>query len=146
MPRGPAPRRVWNRIPLSKHRSDALRRVDAVEGHVKIRNQDFDFQNSRLRSKGTGEEATQPMRKRRRSPAPMRPCPEAPMRPCSAARGGSCQDSKSESRFGFSKFETAVEGNGKRGNTTDADLEEEAESATEAPLRLLRKRTLPCGA
>ncbi len=33
-----------------------------------------------------------------------------------------------------------------RGNTTDADLEEEAEPATEAPLRLLRMRTLPCGA
>ena len=29
-----------------------------------------------------------------------------------------------------------MEGNGKRGNTTDADLEEEAEPATEAPLRL----------
>ena len=39
-----------------------------------------------------------------------------------------------------------MEGNGKRGNTTDADLEEEAEPATEAPLRLLRMRTLPCGA
>jgi hypothetical protein len=69
------------------------------------------------------------------------------MRPCSAARGGSYPDSKS--RFRFSRFETAMEGNGKRGNTTDADLEEEAEPATEAPLRLLRRRTLPglsCGA
>ncbi len=65
---------------------DALRRVDAVEGLVKIRNQDLDSRNSRLLSKGRGKEATQPMRKRRRSPASMRPCPEAPMRPCSAWR------------------------------------------------------------
>ena len=75
---------------------DALRRA---EGQVKIRNQDVDFRNSRLRWKGTGnsrlrwkgtgKEATQPMRKRRRSPPPKQPCPEAPMRPCPAARGGS---------------------------------------------------------
>ena len=38
-----------------------------------------------------------------------------------------------------------MEGNGKRGNKSDADLEEEAEPATEAPLRLVRMRTLPCG-
>jgi hypothetical protein len=31
------------------------------------------------------------------------------------------------------------------GNTTDADLEEEAKPATEAPLRLLLMQTLPCG-
>ena len=50
------------------------------------------------------------------------------MRPCPAARGGSSQDSKS--RFRFSKFDTAMEENGKRGDTTDAD--EEAEPRTEA--------------
>jgi hypothetical protein len=66
------------------------------------------------------------------------------MQPCPAARGGSSQDLKS--RFRFSKFETAMEGNGRRGSTTDADLEEEAEPATEAPLLLLRMRSLPCGA
>jgi hypothetical protein len=39
-----------------------------------------------------------------------------------------------------------MEGNGKRGNTTNADLEEEVEPATEAPLLFLRMQTLSCGA
>jgi hypothetical protein len=59
-----------------------------LESHVKIRIQDFNCQNSRLRWKGTGEEATQPMRKwkGRRSPPPKRPCGSCGCGPCPAAR------------------------------------------------------------
>jgi hypothetical protein len=61
----------------------ALRRV---EGHVKIRNQDFDSRNSKLRWQGTGKEATQPMRtwRRRRSPPPKRLCGSCGCGPCRA--------------------------------------------------------------
>jgi hypothetical protein len=63
----------------------ALRREG---GHVKIRNQDFDSRNSRLRWRGTGKEVTQPMRtwRRRRSPPPKRPCGSCGCGPCPAAR------------------------------------------------------------
>jgi hypothetical protein len=65
--------------------NDALWRV---EGHVKIRNQDFDSRNSKLQWQGTGKEATQPMRtwRRRRSPPPKRPCGSCGCGPCPAAR------------------------------------------------------------
>jgi hypothetical protein len=57
-----------------------------VEGHVKIRNQDFDSRNSKLRWKGTGKEATQPMLtwRRGRSPPPKRPCGSCECNPCRA--------------------------------------------------------------
>ncbi len=57
-----------------------------IPGHVKIRNQDFDFRNPKLRGKGTRKEATQPMRTWKRSPSPKHPCGSCGCGPCPAAR------------------------------------------------------------